>query len=297
MTMETQPPQDSTDSPKRVERLRAERERRHRRRRNAVLAAAGVAVAICLAAGGYIGWRIVKARRTPPPLLTYSIIIPEGFTIGQTAGRVAESTSGRVSAAAFEKATKGSYPYTFLEGTDGNLEGFLFPKTYEVTELESARDVVKRMLEQFDEETSELDWTKADALGITPYQAVIIASLIEKEVKAPDERPLVASVVYNRLKQNMKLGFCSTVQYALGEPKPALTESDLKVDSPYNTYLVEGLPPTPICSPGFESIRAALNPAATDYLYFILTSPAEGRHSFTSDYQQFEKWKQEQNNK
>ena len=266
-------------------------------RRNAAIAIAGIVALACLAAGGYIAYRLVKAGRNPPPPKTYTVVIPEGFTVKQTAERVEESTASHVTAGAFEAAAEGTYSYSFLEGTNGNLEGYLFPKTYEVTELESARQVVKRMLRQFREDTSTLDWTKASALGITPYQAVIVASIIEKEVKVPEERPLVASVIYNRLKQGMKLGMCSTVQYALGHWKPELSEGDLKVDSPYNTYLIEGLPPAPICNPGFESIRAALNPAATDYIYYILTSPSEGRHSFTSDYQQFEKWKQEQNAK
>ena len=127
---------------------------------------------------------------------------------------------------------------------------------------------------------------------MTPYQVVVIASLIEKEAKVSEDRPLIASVIYNRLKRNMKLGIDATVQYALGHWKPVLTNKDLEVDSPYNTYKIAGLPPAPICSPGFESIRAALYPASTDYIYYILTG-ADGKHSFTADYQEFKLWKEE----
>jgi UPF0755 protein len=108
---------------------------------------------------------------------------------------------------------------------------------------------------------------------------------------------VVASVIYNRLKKGWKLGFCSTVEYALGYHKDALTDKDLQVDSPYNTYKIDGLPPGPICSPGFESLRAALYPATSDYVYFILTNPADGTHSFTADYQQFLRWKDQMNKK
>ena len=111
--------------------------------------------------------------------------------------------------------------------------------------------MVNKQLKQFGIETSDLDWGRAASLGVTPYKVVIIASMIEKEVKLPSERPLVASVIYNRLKKGMKLGIDATIQYALGEWKPRLTDSDLKVDSPYNTYTHSGLPPAPICNPGF----------------------------------------------
>jgi len=179
-----------------------------------------------------------------------------------------------------------------LKDAGGNLEGFLFPKTYTVTGKTSARALVNMMLSQYRKETKGLDWARATARGISQYQTLIIASLIEKEARLPEERPVIASVIYNRLNAAMKLQIDATVQYALGKWKQALSYKDLEVDSPYNTYKIKGLPPAPICSPGYESIRAALYPATTNYLYYILTSP-EGRHSFTNDYQQFLRWKEE----
>jgi UPF0755 protein len=261
--------------------------------RNAAVAAV-LAVAV-LAAVGFGGWLLyqkIKADRNPP-LQTYKILLPEGLTVKQTGEKVVESTEGNISAGEFQAAIKGGgYPYGFLKDANGNLEGFLFPKTYEVTSRTSARSVVNMLLKQFQVETEHLEWRRAQSLGVTPYQVVIIASLIEKEAKVPEDRPLIASVIYNRLKMKMKLGIDATVQYALGQWKPVLTNKDLQVDSPYNTYRIAGLPPAPICNPGFESIRAALYPASTNYIYYILTG-ADGKHSFTADYQEFKRWKEE----
>ncbi len=272
----------------------ARKRARARRRRNLVIiSAASFVVVACLAVGAWLVYRRIQER--PPPLTVYKVTLPEGLDLEQMAGKVDEATKGNISAEEFGAATRaGGYDYDYLEGANGNLEGFLFPKTYEVTSRSSARSLVQKLLKQFGIETEELEWNRAQALGVTPYQAVVIASIIEKEAKVPGDRPLVASVIYNRLGKGMKLGMCSTVQYALGEPKPVLTNKDLEIDSPYNTYKIEGLPPAPICNPGFESIRAALYPASTDYLYFILTGE-DGSHSFTSDYQQFLRWKEQQN--
>jgi len=278
----------------RVERRRAEASGRARRRRSAAIATAlCVTVAICVGVGGYFIYRRIVPEKQPEPEV-FHVTVPEGLTIKQTAEKVAEQTEGAVTAVEFEAAAKeGGYDYGFLEGSGGNLEGFLFPKTYEVTEVETGRDVVVKMLDQFGKETGTLDWERAQAYNLTRYDILIIASMVEKEAKFPEERPIIASVIYNRLKAGMKLQICATVHYALGAWKPELTYSDLEVDSPYNTYKVSGLPPGPICNPGFESIRAALYPEETDYLYYLLTSP-EGRHSFTADYEQFKRWKEEQ---
>ncbi len=268
-----------------------------RARNRAILA---VTALLILAAGGALGgvfiYRKVRANRVPP-LETYSVTIPEGFTVEQIAEKVEEDTEGAVTEEEFlDAARSGGYKYDFLAGTEGNLEGFLFPKTYEMTSRTTARGVVKKLLDQYGLETADLDWSRAQQLGVKPYEVLIIASLIEEEAKVAEDRPLIASVVYNRLRNNMKLGICATVQYALGEWKEELSYSDLEVDSPYNTYKIEGLPPAPICSPGFESIRAALYPAQTDFIYYILTG-ADGKHSFTADYNQFLRWKEEQNSK
>lgn len=259
-----------------------------------MLAAAALVVTAGAVAGGVLACRALRPDPVPPPVV-FKVTIPEGLTLKQTGQKVEEATKGNISATEFYAACEqGGNGYRLLEGAGGNPEGFLFPKTYEVTSQTSASAFVEMLLKQFQLETENIEWSRAQSLGVTPYQVVVIASIIEKEAKVAGDRPLVASVIYNRLANNMKLGMCSTVQYALGETKPVLTNSDLEVDSPYNTYRIEGLPPAPICNPGFESLRAALYPASTDYLFFILTG-ADGSHSFTADYQQFMRWKEEQN--
>jgi len=279
---------------RRSRRLLAERERKRARRRR-IAAWVGVTLLVVFIAIGAVFAVKVFGKKKPPPVKTYKVVIPEGFTVNQTAERFEEATGGRITAADFLAQAKATHPYSFLKDSKNGSEGFLFPKTYEVTANTTAAQAVNMMLKQYSKETSGLDWSRAAALGITPYQAVIVASMIEREVKLPTERPVVASVIYNRLAKKMKLGICATVEYSLGHWKPVLTDADLKVDSPYNTYKIDGLPPGPICSPGFESIRAALYPDATNYLYYILTSPAEGKHSFTADYAQFAQWKAQLN--
>jgi len=120
-----------------------------------------------------------------------------------------------------------------------------------------------------------------------------VASLIEKEVSVPDERPLVAAVIYNRLEKKMTLGVDATVRYALDKWTGELTSEDLEVDSPYNTRVVKGLPPTPISNPGVAALEAALEPAEVDYLYYVL-SDTEGNHFFTADYDEFLRAKENQ---
>lgn len=291
MTLEEHP----THYHSRTDRRRAERARRHRRKRTIKLTAAISLSVVFLAAAGWFGWKIYNDRKKASNPREYKVIVPEGLDIKQTADKV--DGQCRISAGDFTNAVKeGDYAYDFLKDANGNLEGFLFPKTYTVTEKTSARGLVDMMLAQYQEEMKGLDWTRAATRGMSPYQTLIIASLIEKEAKLPEERPVIASVIYNRLKAGMKLQIDATVQYALGKWKQALSYDDLQVDSPYNTYRIDGLPPAPICSPGFESIRAALYPASTSYIYYLLTSP-EGKHSFTNDYQQFLKWKEEQGKK
>lgn len=219
--------------------------------------------------------------------LTVEVTVPEGLTLEKTAERVAGQSG--VSAAEFRRAARRvDYGYGFLEGdTVRSTEGFLFPKQYEFAEGASAPQMVDRMLEQYLVETRGLEFRRARReLGLTEYQVVTVASLVEREAAGAGERPIVASVIYNRLREEMPLQIDATVQYALGAPKEDLTLRDLEVDSPYNTYERMGLPPGPIASPGLDSIKAALEPADTDYLYYVLDRDGEG-HTFTEGYNEF----------
>jgi UPF0755 protein len=147
--------------------------------------------------------------------------------------------------------------------------------------------VVNRLLGQYLLETQDMDIEGArQRLNLTEYELLTVASLIEKEAANDDERPLVASVIYNRLRKDMPLQIDASIHYALDEPKEELALKDLKVDSPYNTYENAGLPPGPICSPGRQSMRAAIEPAETDYLYYVLKADGE-EHFFTDDYDDF----------
>jgi UPF0755 protein len=227
-----------------------------------------------------------------PKTRYYSITIPEGFTLKEIADVVGSKTS--ISKQEFLTfAGKDYYDLSFLsEIPSDSLEGYLFPKTYLITERMNAHDVIKMMLLQFQKEVSPLDFTWAKGRNLSLHQVITVASMIEKEVKIQEERSEVAAVIYNRLNKGMLLQIDATVQYALPERKPQLSYDDLKVPSLYNTYLNPGLPPGPIASPGLASIQAALKPANVDYLFYVLTGE-DGSHTFTSSYEEFSRIKEE----
>lgn len=236
---------------------------------------------------------VLAALRRGPADEFVNLTVPEGFTLEQAAEKVGATT--HVSRDEFlQAATPATVRPALLPAEATSLEGFLYPETYRVIEREGAADLVRRMVGQFEKATAGLPWDRAASLGVTPYQALVVASLVEEESKVDEERPLVAAVVYNRLRQGIKLEIDATVQYAVkkyaGEP---LTMSDLAVDSPYNTRRYPGLPPTPIAGPRLGSIRAALEPAESDALYFVL-SPDCRSHVFTADYNEFLRAKERQ---
>jgi UPF0755 protein len=191
--------------------------------------------------------------------------------------------------AAFLDATRKIDParYDFLQDrpADAMLEGYLFPDTYTVKSDTSAEDLVNRMLENFEQRfTPEMRQQAADQ-GLTVYQVLTMASIIEREAQQADERPIIASVYFNRINAGMPLQADPTVQYPLGKegewwPKLQPGQPD-EVDSPYNTYQNSGWPPGPICNPSLASIQAALEPATTDFLYFV--AKGDGTHAFTAD--------------
>lgn len=216
-----------------------------------------------------------------------TITIPEGLTLAQTALAVEEQSG--IPAEEFEAAARETgYGFAFLQDPDvQSTEGFLFPKQYEFEEGVDAEQVVTRLLEQYRLETQDLDFEAArERLNLTQYEFMTTASLIEKESANPEERPIIAGVIYNRIRRGMPLQVDATIQYVLGKPKEELKLGDLEVESSYNTYQVTGLPPGPIASPSRESIQAALEPAQTDYLYYVLEAGGK-EHFFTDDYDEF----------
>lgn len=230
---------------------------------------------------------ILTAITSTDGALAAGATVPEGLTLDQTAERVAAQSG--VPATEFRQAARRvDYGYDFLQdGFAQSTEGFLFPKRYEFAEDAEARQMVERMLEQYRIETRGLDFERARReLGLSEYQVITVASMIERESATPEEKPLIASVIYNRLREDMPLQIDATVQYALGAPRERLSLRDLEVDSPYNTYENMGLPPCPIASPGLGSREAALNPAQTKYRYYVLDRNGES-HTFTEGYEEF----------
>ena len=224
---------------------------------------------------------------------TIAITIPEGLTLSETAQTVAGGTT--IPPEEFEAAARRTdYGYAFLQdGKAQTTEGYLFPRRYDFEKGVTAPQIVDRLLSQYLLETEGLDIAGAkERLGLTEHQLVTVASLIEKESANAEERPVIASVIYNRIRKDMPLQIDATIQYALKRPKENLSYADLEINSPYNTYENEGLPPGPICSPSLQSLQAAMEPAETDHLYYVLKAGGE-EHFFTNDYDEFLRAKEE----
>jgi len=204
------------------------------------------------------------------------LTIPEGFTARQIAHRLEET--GLFPAADFLHV---AFTTSIVIGgtRTKNLEGFLFPDTYSIPRDASPLEVAMMMTRQFARELPRDYRLAARHLHFNVPQIVTLASLIEREARVPDERALMAGVYYNRLRRNMPLEVDATIEYALPQHKPVLSYEDLKIDSPYNTYLHAGLPPTPIANPGRASLVAAFHPRKTDYLYYVYMG--NGRHKFS----------------
>lgn len=222
------------------------------------------------------------------------ITIPEGFSLKRIAERI--EGKGKLKEDDFLELASSpkNFGYDFLAVGIETLEGYLFPQTYKI-ELDTTNEqFIEMMLNEFKVQLQTIDLDKMKAMKISMHQLITVASLIERETKIPAERKLVASVIYNRLANGMPLQIDATVQYTLPEWKDRLLYSDLEVDSPYNTYRNKGLPPGPICNPGMESIKAALHPAETSYLYYVLKDDL-GNHHFASTYKEFLEAKKKRN--
>ncbi len=206
------------------------------------------------------------------------VTFPEGFTITQMKDRLLEN--GVPSGAALEEELIDGFQvqYKFLSGVaqENNFEGFLFPDTYRFKKDISRAEIVKKFLDNFDKKLTPEMREEISQQGKSIYQIVILASIVQQEALEEKEMSMIAGIFWNRLKLNILLQSDATINYATGKKARQVSADDLKIQSPYNTYLHAGLPPTPICNPGIEAIRAAIYPQQSDYLYFLhpLNSPA-----------------------
>ncbi len=265
------------------------------------------AVVVVVAVAGFAGAAWLTGGDDPPPpppptvetLKRLRVIFPEGFTNEEMADRV-----GAVRQIAIEKRgvipllTRAGYvqaidravppPRFRKDAKTGSMEGFLFPALYEFTQATPASKLVADQLKTFRERFATVNLSYARSKNLTPYDVLIIASMIEKETAVASERRLVSAVIYNRLRNGMPLGIDATLRYGFKIPgTESLTKKAIETDSPYNTRIRTGLPPTPIANPGLASIRAAADPArGVDYLYYV-RKPKSLKHYFTSSESDF----------
>jgi UPF0755 protein len=229
---------------------------------------------------GMTGLEMLDALSRAPRSTWQWLTIPEGFTVRQIAERIEEEGLGEtgefLTAAGRPRGFEADFPLP-----EDSLEGYLFPDTYRIEDDQGERGTVVQMLRRFDQVVWQgLFEREAERDGRSLREVIILASLVEAEAKQEDERPIIAGVFLNRLARGQRLECDATVQYALGaDRKPRLMYEDLEIESDYNTYLHEGLPPGPICNPGEASIRAALEPADVPYLYYVARQ--DGSHAFS----------------
>jgi len=271
-----------------------------------------LAVVVMLAAVAFVAWlgalalgAVREAEPPPPPPTTappppkpLKIIFPEGFTIEQMAERITavnriarerRNVKTKLKAPQYLRLTQQSRLPGELAGDDKrrSLEGFLFPATYEFLPRTTTKQLVNKQLVAFNRAWGKLDLAYAKSKKLTPYDVLIIASMVEKETLAPEERPLVAAVIYNRLKAGMTLGIDATLRYGLDiPPTESIRQSQLASDNPYNTRKLPGLPPTPIANPGLASMQAAAHPADVKYVFFA-RKPDKVHHFFTASESEF----------
>jgi UPF0755 protein len=220
-----------------------------------------------------------------PEVKFITVTFPEGSWLPEFAERLDEDTD--IKGREFLKVLEsGKLKSSILPADSNNFEGLLFPSTYQLIENDTAQTVAQRLVDETEKQLKKVDTSEIEALGYSKYEILIVASMIEAEAGVSQDRGKIARVIYNRLDEGMALGIDATVIYALGERKNSLTSEDLAIDSPFNTRLVTGLPPTPIGAPGAEAIKAAANPAEGPWIYYVLTD-CDGRHSFSVDYEDF----------
>lgn len=227
----------------------------------------------------------VQALEAGPRVDYVELRIPPGLWLTEIARRVEEQMPALSAERFLELAIAGEVRSRYQPEGVGSLEGLLWPDTYRFTEDDDELDVLRAMVEEFDSRADALGLGSASVNGLTPYQLIVVASLVQSEAKIDGDRPLIASVVYNRLAAAMPLQIDATVLYAIGERKPSNTEADRASESPYNTYRVAGLPPTPISSVTAAAVEAVLAPAESPFLYYVLAD-GEGGHAFAVTYEE-----------
>ena len=230
---------------------------------------------------------VMTVLTTPPEKVpTTNVLIPPGYRLTQIADTMQEDLG--IAPSVFMDAAQGgrySLPPYLPAGTS-TVEGFIWPETNRFPKHGTTPDdVITTGLQEFKEAVADLPWERAAGLHVTPYQVVTIASMIEKEALLDKDRPLISAVIYNRLREGMPLGIDAANAYIDPDPSDGLTDADFAIDSPYNTRLHTGLPPTPIASPSLESLAAALDPANVGYLYYVACG--DGGHRFSVDYDTF----------
>lgn len=263
-----------------------------------------------LVAGFAIAWFIVssfggngKKRPATTAIVAphpFKIVFPEGFTRSQMAHRVtavadiAKGERGRtpkLSGRPYLVATNRPRREPAFGGRRYPLEGFLFPATYDFTVHTTAAQLVAAQLDAFRVNWAKVNLRYARSKNLTPYDVLTIASMVESETAAPEERQLVAAVIYNRLHLHMPLGIDATLRYGLRiPPTEPIHQSQIDSTNPYNTSHKPGLPPTPISNPGLASIQAAAHPAHVDYLYYV-RKPDKKHHFFTASFAAFQAYK------
>ena len=264
-----------------------------------------VLLAVVVAAVGWVGAMAIGATgedaappppttTAPPPPKPLKIIFPEGFTRRDMGDRITavngiarktRKIDPKLDEREYLRLTRRSrLPGEFAgDGERRHLEGFLFPATYEFLGKTTTKQLVNKQLVAFNRNWAKLDLAYARSKNLTAYDVLTIASMVEKETLAPEERPLVAAVIYNRLRMRMPLGIDATIRYGLNVPgTESLRQSHLASDTPYNTRKFAGLPPTPIANPGLASMQAAAHPANVKYLFFV-RKPDKVHHFFTAD--------------
>lgn len=226
-------------------------------------------------------------RPAPPAPKLTKLVVPEGISRGEIARIVADSGLP----GDYMKATEsfaGFNPARYGAPADANLEGFLFPATYELKAKDDAEDLVRQQLRAFRRNLAEVDLTEAKRKNLTAYDVVSIASMIDREAGIPEDRRRIAAVIYNRLRQGISLGIDATLRYELNNWTEPLKVSELEADTPYNTRTNLGLPPGPIGNPGLAALQAAANPANVDYLYYVVRPCGGGASNFSSTDAEFQ---------